>query len=148
VSQNYVYDSLTTNTKLIARVPGTIKLSNDEIKNSAPIEMMYTLVHASRSIQNVDMSSGSYSSLYYLLSSHYVIDDSTDYCVSKLENDLNLLSISNIEKNYATISKDSVFVQQFDTESSDLNKISSYNIALAATNLNTQDALRNAKQDR
>jgi hypothetical protein len=40
------------------------------------------------------------------------------------------------------------FIHQFDTESSNLNKINTYNTALSVTNLNTQDALRSAKQDR
>jgi hypothetical protein len=56
--------------------------------------------------------------------------------------------ISDIEQFYAVSSTSKTFIGQLDTESSSLNKTGTYDIALSITNLNTQDALRNAKQDR
>lgn len=150
-SQNYVYESLSRHMRsTTTHTSNTVNLSNDEIKNHAPIEMMYKLAHASKSVQNVDASSTVKIDgliLNYNLSSLNINDCIDQYNFSYAK-PLNLLPIAGIEQHYATMPKDASFMQQFDTESSNLNKVSSYNVALATTNFNTQDALRSAKQDR
>jgi hypothetical protein len=150
VSQNYVYESLSRNLRPVASISDTVKLANDEIKNHAPIEMMHKLAHASKSVQNVDISSTI--RIDELISSYNLnslnINDCIDQYSFKSTKTLNLLSIADIEQSYTAMSKDMSFIQQFDTESANLNKVSSYNVALATTNFNTQDALRSAKQDR
>jgi hypothetical protein len=85
---------------------------------------------------------------YHVGSDHLSIGDYLGYQSAHIVNTPKLLTMSKIEYGYTTTSQQATFIQQFDTESSNLNKISSYDTALAVTNLNTQNALQNAKQDR
>jgi hypothetical protein len=126
----------------------TLSLSKDEIKNHMPVEVMYKLVHASKSVRDIN-SLSNVNLNYTEISSDNLNIDNYLYCQNTyLATTPKLLTMSNIEYSYTATPQQSMFIQQFDTESANLNKISTYNTALAVTNLNTQDALRNAKQDR
>lgn len=113
-----------------------------------PIEVMYKLVHASKSVRDINSLSSTNLNYVEVSSDSLTIDNYLYYQNSDAVIPSTLLRISNIEDSYTATPQQSMFIQQFDTESANLNKISTYNTALAITNLNTQDALRNAKQDR
>ena len=151
--QNHIYESFV----IVNRAPSvldsrassnTLSLSKDEIKNHMPIEVMYKLVHASKSVRDINSLSSTNLNYVEVSSDSLTIDNYLYYQNSDAVIPSTLLRISNIEDSYTATPQQSMFIQQFDTESANLNKISTYNTALAITNLNTQDALRNAKQDR
>jgi hypothetical protein len=150
--QNYVYESLSSSNKpslaVSTKTSGAWSLSKDGVANGVPIEVMYKLSNASKSMRNTD--SATITNLY--LSSTYANGFNTskylNYSSGQSTNVSELLTIANIEYSYTTTSLNSEFVQQFDTESANLNKVGIYNSALAITNLNTQDALKSSKQDR
>jgi hypothetical protein len=113
-----------------------------------PIEIMYKLVYASKSIHDISTPSLTNLAQTELYSDNLDINNCLRNLDSYALHTPKVLTISNIEHGYTATSPQSMFIQQFDTESANLNKISTYNTALAVTNLNTQDALRSAKQDR
>ena len=150
--QGYIYEFLslqnTTRLSSLSKPVGSLSLSRDEIKNHMPIEVMYKLVHASKSVQDLNSlttldlgETQSYSDNLNIID-HLSL---RNVCSS---NKPKLLTMSTIEYGYTATPNHTAFIQQFDTGSADINKISTYNTALAVTNLNTQDALRSAKQDR
>lgn len=150
--QNYIYESLSLSTKSttanLSKTLNTLQLSKDEVKNHAPIEMMYRLAHASKSIKFVDAPVVIKFDKLQQGFSNFSVSSNLNYNILQTDKTLNILSITNIEQSYTATAKTNMFIQQFDTESSNLNKVSLYNTALAITNFNTQDALRSAKQDR
>ena len=110
---------------------------------------MYKLVHASKSVRTIDSSFGANLNNTKLHFDNIDISDCLLPINSKtLSSSNTTLNISNIEYAYTIATQKSTFTQQFDTNSLDLNKTSSYSPALSLTNLNTQNALSNAKQDR
>jgi hypothetical protein len=113
-----------------------------------PIEIMYKLVHASKSVQDLNSLTTVKSSESHLYSDNLNITNYLSYQNAYTANKPKLLTMATLENSYTATPKHSAFIQQFDTESANINKISTYNTALAVTNLNTQEALRNAKQDR
>jgi len=151
--QNHIYESLTVTNRPSLSIDSkvlssTLSLSKDEIKNHMPIEIMYKLVHASKSVHDINSLSNTNLNSTEALYSNLSVDNYLCHQTSYSSTIPKLLAVSNIEHGYTATPQQSMFIQQFDTESANLNKISTYNTALAITNLNTQDALRNAKQDR
>ena len=150
--QSYIYESLRT----VRRYPSSVSsnilsplaLSKSEVSNHATIEIMYALAHASKSVHNIDPTETENIYEFQSYSDSLNISDCLNWSTVDLANASQPLNLSNIEYSYTVTPANAMFVHQFDTESSNLNKINTYNTALAVTNLNTQDALKNAKQDR
>ena len=152
-NKNYIHESFSAGNQITlrdnARVPtSALSLSKEEVKNHMPIEIMYKLVYASKSIHDISTPSLTNLAQTELYSDNLDINNCLRNLDSYALHTPKVLTISNIEHGYTATSPQSMFIQQFDTESANLNKISTYNTALAVTNLNTQDALRSAKQDR
>lgn len=150
--QSYVYDSLlSSNHSSTLKNPQNLtglSLTRGEIQNSTPLEVMYKLAQASKSLKSVNVSAVTVLGRPHTYATDVSIFDSLSTYTTQPINTLNLLSVSSTEYGYTAIPHDAQTIQLFDTESADLNNVSTYNTALSTTNLNTQDALRNAKQDR
>lgn len=153
LKQNHIHESLSASKNHVSRINDQVYtptfLSKDELRNHMPIEVMYKLVHASKSVRTIDSSFGANLNNTKL---HFDNIDISDWLLpinsKTLSSSNTTLNISNIEYAYTIATQKSTFTQQFDTNSLDLNKTSSYNPTLSLTNLNTQNALSNAKQDR
>lgn len=122
-----------------------LELSKEGVQGYSPIDLMHKLAHASRSIHIVDTT---LQPLYSRSDDLTILLGDSSASLRSLTCLPEFLTVSGIEQSYTTTSKNMLFTQQLDTESSILNKVDTYNIALSFTNLNTQNALRGAKQDR
>lgn len=153
--KNYVYESLLPSNKTDVFVSNkslnTLVLSHDKVQNHTSdmsIETMYVLSHASKSVHNVSASLIPERANFDYYSNSLATNFYIDYLSTQTPNHVTYTPISDLEQSYTIMHQDVLTTQQFDTESSHLNKVSSYNLSLGLTNLSTQDALRNAKQDR
>lgn len=150
--QNHIYESLSMRNSQLPSVSSTVSstltLSKGEISNHMPIEIMYKLAHASKSVHIINPAAAKNMYGSQLDSNSLAISDCLNWGTLGLSNKPQTLNFSNIEYAYTVTPTNMTFMHQFDTESSNLNKINTYNTALAVTNLNTQDALKSAKQDR
>lgn len=125
-----------------------IVLSENEAKNHAPIEMLYRMAHTTRTVGNLRSAPTLPldTALYHYDSwnIHECLDD--DFV--PFWNEKPTVNILEVESTYALLPKEVLEIHQLDIESSNFNKVSSYNIALSLTGLNTQEALKSSKEDR
>lgn len=149
--QKHVYDSVSPfsdkpATKLYNQ--NSISLSGNAVKNHAPIEMMYCLAHATKQLGNLKQTPNMLTDFSKTHFDSWNIDDclDSDFCPTSTHD--TFLGLSTLEYVYTVAPKQTFEIHQLDIESSNLNKISSYNIALSLTGLNTQEALKASKEDR
>ena len=150
-NQKHVYNTVNPSiNKFESKVysQNNISLSGNATKNHAPIEMMYCLAQATKQLGNLKQAPNSVTDFSKIHLDSWNIDDclESDFCPVTSYN--NFLGLSNLEYSYTATPKDTFAIHQLDIESSNLNKISSYNIALSLTGLNTQEALKASKEDR
>lgn len=148
--QNHIYSSLTLQNNKPAAVlqQSSIKLSDNGIKNHAPIEMMYCLAHTTKNLGNLKSSPSLSNHFAKMHFDSWNVDDCLDNDFFPMSTSDKLLSITDLEYTYTVTPKQVFAIHQLDIESSNLNKITSYNIALSLTGLNTQEALKASKEDR
>ena len=127
---------------------GGIVLSENATKNHAPIEMMYCLAHATKQLGNLKHSPSTLTDFSKIHFDSWNIDDCLDSDFYPTINYDKFLELSALEYSYTASPKQTFIIHQLDIESSNLNKISSYNTALSLTGLNTQEALKASKEDR
>lgn len=125
-----------------------LSFSHNAIQDTAPIEMMYQLAHASKSVEYLKKTPNKLTSLSSTEVVRTYIDDCLDLTSIEGSNTNTLTPFSSVEYNFTVTPKELFNIQQLDIESSDLNRLSSYNLALSLTGLNTQEALKTSKEDR
>jgi hypothetical protein len=109
---------------------------------------MYQLAHASKSVEYLKKTPNKLTSLSSTEVVRTYIDDCLDLTSIEGSNTNTLTPFSSVEYNFTVTPKELFNIQQLDIESSDLNRLSSYNLALSLTGLNTQEALKTSKEDR
>ena len=149
--QKHVYSSITlSDNKLGPKLHNhtNISLSGNAAKNHAPIEMMYCLAHATKQLGNLKQAPSTLTDFSKIHFDSWNIDDCLDSDFCPITNYSKFLEVSALEYSYTATPKQTFTIHQLDIESSNLNKISSYNVALSLTGLNTQEALKASKEDR
>lgn len=131
---------LDTNITRVAVPSLAPKLADNSVACNSPIEVMYYLSNATRSVNTLNCNPHNPSPhLSSLVLSHYDNPLTTSH---------NLLSTSFIEHSFTVTPKNNFNVYQLDLNSALLNEVSSYNVALSLTGLNTQESLKTSKEDR
>lgn len=148
--QEHLFNALTYKTDSFPKTPNSnnINLADNVAKNHAPIEMMYCLANSTKQLGNLKQTpvlSDVFTQIHF---DSWNIDDCLDNDFVPVSDSGNFLQISNLEHMYTILPKQVFEIHQLDIESSNLNKISSYNTALSLTGLNTQEALKLSKEDR
>lgn len=149
--QKHVYNSVAPShgkfeSKLTKQ--GNIALSENAAKNHAPIEMMYCLAQATNQLSNLKQTPRVPTDFSKIHFDSWNIDDCLDPDFCSTINYDKFLELSTLEYSYTATPKQVFIIHQLDIESSNLNKITSYNTALSLTGLNTQEALKASKEDR
>ena len=121
------------------------KLADNSVACSSPIEIMYYLSNATKGVNTLDCSlHNPFIQLDNLIVDHYTSSSTTE----QLNVPHNFLSTSSIEHSFVATPKSNFNVYQLDLNSASLNEVSSYNVALSLTGLNTQESLKTSKEDR
>lgn len=149
---DHVYDSLvTTNTRMTTQQQSSpsVKLADNGVVDVAPIEMMYHLAYTTKNINNLKQNTNVLALITKPSLASYVIDDYSYDSLNPLSSYTSTqLTISDLEHSFTVVPKTNFSIQQIDVNSASLNNVSSYNVALSLTGLNTQEALKTSKEDR
>lgn len=152
VKQDYLFNHSNVSTPSLnstKNVPNhNFNLADTELNTYTSTEIMYNLARASKSVA----TDSSFSDTSSLAPTNYLVTSfNKDLCIleSGCNNRLSrIYTLSDLEHNYTLTPQVTSFIQQFSTDSTQLNRIGGYNTALALTNLNTTGGLVGAKQDR
>lgn len=148
--QEHLYNTLTFKIKPLTTpvTQSNLNVADNVTRNHAPIEMMYCLANSTNKLGNLKHAPVMPEIFNQIHFDSWNINDCLDSDFINTADVVEFLQLSNLEHSYTILPKQVFEIHQLDIESSNLNKISAYNVALSLTNLNTQEALKTSKEDR